>query len=200
METSIKTAAANAPSELADVTGWLRYTEGDEDTLITQVIIPAATQTLEDWLNRKLITQVHYAYLEEREMCDLIELPFGNLQSVEEIVYIPSSESSSDFSTATTIASSNYYAQTKTWLGFVELEPDGAWPTDAKDIKYPYRIEFTCGYGAAKTNLPEALRTAHLMICELYFNNRSLVKKGIKYEDAPMTLQLLVEMNRIHKL
>jgi uncharacterized phiE125 gp8 family phage protein len=53
----------------------------------------------------------------------------------------------------------------------IDVDDDIEWPTEELANVHPIEIEFTCGYGATGTTIPELLRQAmHLHITNRYVN------------------------------
>ena len=136
-----------------------------EDTYIGN-LITVARQMVEEYLRRALITQTWYYYLNNwPESDEFIYLPFGNLQNgtAPIITYTDSDGDGNIFS------SDDYIVDTASNLGRIVLGYGEGWPTDTLYPSNPIVIEYLCGYGTSKTDIPLAIRHAIMMIVgELY--------------------------------
>ena len=163
----------------------------DDDDYIDGLIV-AAREHVENYLNRKLITQTWYAYLNAFPSDNFITLPFGSLQSITSIKYTDTDESQSTFST------DDYAADTYSQLGRAVLDYGSTWPTTALWPNNPIVIEFVCGYGDARTDVPQAIRSAmKLVISDLYENRESKIVGTISTENK--TVNRLLASYRLFK-
>lgn len=164
MKTKLKTAPVKYPISRLDAKRHLRVdldlTADDEyiDTLIA-----TATQTAEQFLHRRLITQVWYWYLNCWPGRDRVEIPFGQLQSIEGIKYL-------DYAgDETTWATDQYIVDTGSDPGGVVLAYDAVYPTDTLYPSNPITIEFTTGYGLTGADVPDNIMHAiKIMISDMY--------------------------------
>lgn len=173
------TAPAAEPVSLADAKDWLRVTDTNSDTLITN-LIASARQAVESETSRALITQTWEMRIDDftphradrsralymHRPFPAMEIPKPPLQSVVSIKYIDVN------GVLQTLASSVYavaipsgpFAQN----GSYRLANDQSWPDTLTDADV-VRVQFTAGYGAAPTSVPMALQHAILhLVADLY--------------------------------
>ncbi len=162
MKIVLKTAPANYPLGLKEVKQHLviprGWTEDDDylDTLIT-----TATDKVEQFLHRRLITQTWYLYL--ASWPDTIVLPFGKLQSVTSIKYKDTDGDESTWS------SDEYIVDTNTDPGEVVLGYGEVYPNETLYPSNPIEVEFICGYGDAGSDVDPMIKHAmKLVISDLY--------------------------------
>ncbi len=133
-----------------------------EDTLLND-LITTARERVEEITRRALITQTWDYCLPRWPAGDCIELPFGNLQTVESITYKDTD------GTISTLPAGDYIIEPNGELiGRVVLAYGSSWPSDALYPANPITIRFTCGWASA-LEVPQRIKTAIKMICaELY--------------------------------
>ena len=171
METVLKTAPVKEVITLDQAKRHLNIELEDtvHDDYISQSLIPTARAYIENLCWRKFITQSWYAYLDDWPKGDYIELPYGNLQSVTTIKYTDSDNSESTWSSAEYIVGTNYER------GRVTLEDGYTWPNVVLYPSSPIEIDFTCGYGAAASSVPDCIKQAiKLAISDLFENREPL--------------------------
>jgi len=133
-----------------------------EDTLLND-LITTARERVEEITRRALITQTWDYCLPRWPDCDCIELPFGNLQSVESVTY-----KDTDGTISTLPAADYIVEQNGEQIGRVVLASDSSWPSTTLYPANPITIRFTCGWADA-SEVPKRIKTAIKMICaDLY--------------------------------
>lgn len=175
-DTVLVTGPTVEPITSTQAKTFLGITDSGSDAIIA-ICVAGARGKVEDITQRKLITQTHYLYLKDwpaagdkyidpEDQGDFIQLPFGNISSITSIEY-----RGTDGTWATWDAS-NYILDNSKLSGRVYLGYNASWPTSVLYVGNPIRVKFVCGYGAAGSNVPDALLSAiYLAIGEL-FNNR----------------------------
>jgi len=152
-----------------------------DDDLIT-AIITAARQHVENHTRRALISQTWKYYLDAfPEEDDFINLPFGNLSATDLSITYKDSDGTSTTMTLTT----DYLIETNgDQCGRIVLPYGVSWPSANLYPSNPITITFTCGYGAASTDVPSIIRTAiKMVIAELYRNRGDSVIGQTVVED-----------------
>lgn len=188
MKIKLKTAPVKYPISLKEAKNHLRvgldWTDDDDyiDTLIA-----SATQSVEQFLHRRLITQTWYYYLMEWPDKSNIVLPFGKLQSVTSIKY------KDDTGAESTWDSGEYIVDIDSDPGEVVLGYDEVYPTVTLYPSNPITIEFVCGYGTPGSDVENAIRHAiKLTISDLYENRETMViTGGISLIELPTIINLL---------
>lgn len=176
------------------VTVILRAATAADDTLITG-LIAAAREVAEAILWRKLITQTWYGYLDCFPKKDHFHVPWGNLQSVTSLKYKDSAGTETTMTVTT-----DYLVDIDSDPGRIVLPYSGVWPSATLYPVNPITIEFVCGYGAAATAVPAAIRTAIKILAAHYYENREMVVFGQTIENIPRTVERLLNQFRINRL
>ena len=196
METALKTAPTLEVITLDQAKRHLNIELEDtyHDDYISQSLIPTARSYIENLCWRKFITQSWYAYLDDWPKGDYIELPYGNLQSVTTIKYTDTDNSQSTWSSAEYIVGTNYER------GRVTLEDGYTWPNVVLYPSSPIEIDFTCGYGSTRADVPECLKQAiKIVISELFENRESSIIGMGTYTELPTVMNLISD-ERLNEL
>ena len=168
MALKIKTEPAKEPVTLAEAKSHLRVEITDDDTLINS-LIKAARRHVENVCSRALITQTWYLYLDAFPASGKeIKIPLPPLGSIVNIAYIDTD------GVTQTLAASKYTVDAKSEPARVKEAYNETWP-DTREIINAVTVEFTCGYGADETSIPEPIRQAMLMLIGHWYENRELV-------------------------
>ena len=160
-----------------------------EDSLLTSILM-ASREHVENITNRKLMSSIHTYYLDEFPANhDYIELPYGNLQSIEFIKY-----KDSEGTETTLTVDADYLVETNGPLyGRIVLPYGVSWPSAELYPSNPISIRFTSGWTAA-ANVPYGIKAAILMICtDLYLNREAQVinSKDVDYKENKTVMNLL---------
>lgn len=169
MKTILNTAPTKYPISLKEAKGQLNieldWTD-DDDHINT--LIATATEKVEQFLHRRLITQTWYLYLTDWPAEANIILPFGKLQSVTAVKYKDEDGNES------TWPSAEYIVDTDTDPGEIVLGYDESYPDDTLYPSNPIEIEFVCGYGDAGSDVDPMIRHAiKTAISDLYENRET---------------------------
>ncbi|MCX7900045.1 MAG: hypothetical protein N2444_08195 [Methylocystis sp.] len=166
MRPTLISAPAIEPVSLADAKAWLREDGADEDQLI-QTLIVAARMTLEAFTRRFFITQGWRVTLDEwpgsvgRDLT--LVIPFAPFQGVSAVRWFDAAN------VAHVVAPSLYRAPVSVEGGRIVFASAPPAPGRAKD---GIEIDFTIGYGALATDVPEPLRRAILVLGAFWRENR----------------------------
>lgn len=166
-----------------------------DDDLIT-AIITAARQHVENHTRRALISQTWKYYLDAfPEEDDFIKLPFGNLSATDLSITYKDSDGTSTTMTLTT----DYLIETNgDQCGRIVLPYGVSWPSATLYPSNPITITFTCGYGAASTDVPSIIRTAIKMtIAKLYMSRGDDVVGTIVEETGDKAVTRLLASYRL---
>jgi len=190
--------------DLSEVKSHMRVDGTDEDTYIT-TLIRAATSLVEDYLERSLITQKWRKTWDgfpvftrssndwfngvreipvsfESKTKNYLELNRGELISVEQLVTVDSGSNETVFSAA------NYYLN-KNLRPRVILNDGSSWPVSLRDHDSVY-VDYTAGYGATSSDIPQAIKTAIAIVVTALYENRCPEGAGNK-EIAYLTMGML---------
>ena len=142
MKQSLITPPAYYPLNLDQVKDHVNLQDIDDHDKYLQTLISVATNKVEQFLHRRLITQTWKMWLDGWPRSNYIELPFGNLQSVAQVYYTDTDYMQNTFSL-------DYHnIDISGEPGRIILEYGDSWPVAALSPENPIEIEFTCGYGA----------------------------------------------------
>lgn len=169
MRYKLKTAAVNPPVSTSDMKNFLRVVHSEDDTEIAAQVLEAKKR-LQNWTGRVFINEVWYLYLDKFPVGDEITLEWPPLVSVDSITY-----TDENGTTGQTFSSSNYEVSTSGDQGRVRLLSGQSWP-NTKDLYDAVTIEFTAGYGANASDVPEDIKAAiKLKVGDLYENRQDQV-------------------------
>lgn len=161
-----------------------------EDTYLTS-LITAARQYCEDYQNKAYITQVWEMSLPYFPGYE-IEIPKGNLQTIDSITY----KNSVGTITTLTVAT-DYVTSIRGIVGRVVPAYGKTWPSF---IPFPLDaviVTFTCGYGAASA-VPEKVIQAMKLLISHWFKNRVPVDQAQgNAKEISFTLSALLWQDRI---
>lgn len=161
------------PSEeiftLKEAKAWLRVTDTDEDELIF-TLIKGVRQSVERYLNRRLIDTVCEQYFDDFPRTDIIELGIGGVSAIDSIKYYVDG-------VLTTYASANYTLDDTSLFPRIGLLPDKNWPTPDQRVNAVV-VKFTSGYGTTRFDVPEAIiKCAKMMLADAYDYREDMVKE-----------------------
>lgn len=180
--TELITAATEYSVSLDDAKAHCRVDFDGDDAYILS-LIKVAELMVEKLTWRKLVTSTWKTYYD----CfpSVIELPFGNIQSVSSIEYVD------DDGAAQTLSSSLY--QTDLVRAPARIKPayNEDWPS-TRDQMNAVSVEYVAGYGAASA-VPEALKHAALLLIGHYYENREQVVLGVVPNEVQFTFNALIE-------
>ena len=148
MKNVIVTPPVYYPLVLDQAKDHLRVDHSNDDKNI-QSLISVATNRVEQFTRRRLITQTWYTYLDEWPDEDYLTLPFGQLQSVTSVKYTDSSNTEIlTFTDASLSTTDDFDVDINSDPGRVILVYGDSWPSVVLWPMNPIKIEFVCGYGA----------------------------------------------------
>lgn len=143
-------------------------------------VIQSARELVERDTGRALLTQ-EWTLTLDAFPCDgeAIRIPRPPLQTVDAITYVDENGDTQ------TVPSDDYVVDTSGVVATITLDPEASWPSTL-DQRGAVTVEFTAGYGDARGDVPEALRTAvKLALHEFYVSPGESVSAGAEgYENA----------------
>lgn len=186
----IVTPPAQNPVTLAEAKKQARIYHDFDDDQVT-MMIESATAIVEQYLQRKLITQTWKMFLDSFPV--EIKVLFGDLQSVTHVKYTDSDEAQSTFD------SSKYLVDTDSKPGRIILKTNETWPTDVLSPKNPIEVQFVTGYGDNTTDVPQDIRNAILWITSYLYKYRESVVTNNKMniEELPFNWKSMLYPYRI---
>ncbi|MCM8527310.1 MAG: hypothetical protein NE327_12390 [Lentisphaeraceae bacterium] len=194
MRVELKTPPAEAAMTLADVKTYGDFKTTAQDAKITALITPS-TEYIERVLGRKLINQSWYIYLDNEEYHNRLDayrnsihLYSFNVSSITEV-------NKYDLENSATVISSSDYRLSGNALSAVSklVFNDTAIPVqESLRIVDSIRIEVVAGYGAAQSDIPDAIQVAHKMLIEYWVKYGMKVNKQNLY-DTPTGFHAILQ-------
>jgi len=212
---TVTTANANAAAELAYTGGKryvrpvvtvagntcdfsvsvLEYSASVTDSALITNLIGTALEDCQDFQNRQFITATWEYWLDEFPSKNQIDIPLPPLQSITAIKYYGTDN------TEYTMAATDYFVDTKSFVGRVVLAYGKTWPSTVLRPGNGVYIEFIAGYGVTATDVPKAVKSAMLlMIGHLYKNREAILDGTVDAKELPMGIKHLLSKNRVHPL
>lgn len=153
------------PLTLPEVKRHLRIDHTDDDVYLTDYLIPAAREYVEDETERQLITATWALKLP----CfpgagEPLKLPKPNLQAVSSITYYTDDVS-------TTLSSTAYSVLATEQPGVVEESTLDNWP-DTDTRRDAVTVTYTAGYGAASSSVPLKIKQAMFLLIGHWYEHR----------------------------
>ena len=173
---TVATAPAAEIMTTATAKTWLRVDTSADDTLIDS-LVKAARQEIERWCNIALVNTTYTYTMDGWPTCPpAVYLPRwtkGDESAVSSIYYINSAGDS------TLWASSNYVVDANSPSARIALADGVSWPTLANRIA-PITITFISGFGAAASDVPDAIiAAAKLLIADMYEHREAQAEKAL---------------------
>lgn len=176
------------PVSLSEIKSYLRIDASADDTMLT-AFITAATNIVEQWIGRRLITQTWQYWMDtfpstlkfdallaegvtEGKLSEYLspvkalQIPLYPLQSVTHLKTYP------DSGVAVVMDSAEYIVDTVHEPGRISLKTFTTWPATVLRPVNGVEIEFVCGYGAAGVNVPTPITQAIKDLVGKFYNNR----------------------------
>lgn len=190
---------AAAPVTLAEAKAQIGISHTDDDTLLA-IYIDSATDFCERYLNRALITQTWTAYFAEWVLPALYPTSKTSHRYFEFVKPpVTAVESVKYYDTAgvqQTVSSSNYTLELwGTWASLT-FKDAYSFPNLDSDRVMPIEIDFTAGYGADGTAVPQAIKQAILLLTNQSYDLRSAVCDKQQYE-PPFSVAQLLSKHRV---
>jgi len=175
------TAPTIEPVTLQEAKRHLTIEHNNDDTLIKNLLIPAATQAAELRTHRAIITSSWTLTLDcfPDGSCG-IAIPKGQFQSLDTITHYDADLTSTSMTPASTVyelGSEDYKI----------ITPVSGWDSTAVKVV----ITFTAGYGATVATVPEGLRQAILIMVAHYYEQREFVSSGMPVHLIPESADVM---------
>lgn len=203
MRTKIQTGPAAEPVSRTEAKLHLRVEHAADDTYIDGLVI-AARVYLEETYGRVFVTQTWDGYLDDFPSGDVIEIPFGQLQSISTFEWTESDGDADSWTVSGTDLLDG--STTKAHIDTVEepariiLAYGESWPSITLKTANPIHIRFVCGYGNAAA-VPQPVKHSILLLVEHWYRNRSAVTLGNTSVDSkPLKLAVDALMAAVHPL
>jgi uncharacterized phiE125 gp8 family phage protein len=161
------TAPTVQPFTVPEIKDALRIIIDDDDAFLT-LLIKGCTYAAENFLGRKLISQVWRLHLDgfPEEGCS-IELPYGKITAVANVKYYDSD------ATLQTLDAALYQTDLLSVPGRVAIAAGSiAWPIPQTGRLNSVQVQFTAGYGATAATIPQDIRDAITVMIGYRYINR----------------------------
>ena len=178
------------PLTLDEAKTYLRIDTTDEDTLIQSLIV-AARVHVEQYINKKLMTQSWSIFLSQWPDGKVLELPLYPLQAVNHITTYDEN------GTGHVWSSENYSVDIRSEPGRVLSKtkwPDIAHPTNSIEVNC------TVGYSGDREDIPEPLRQAIRHLVVHWYENRGPVSLGDNALHIPSTVHSLLTPYKVVRI
>lgn len=157
------TPPAISPVDVADVRTHLNLNATFPTDAYLQLLIDAATEFAEDYMGRTLINTEFRTFRDFWECC--FTLRRSKLQSLEVYKYLVDGS-------FIDVPADLYYPTFELAYSNIVLKEDEQYPDDLDERLQSIKIEFTAGYGAAKTDVPGQIRWAILEHIAAMYENK----------------------------
>lgn len=202
MADKLKTAPTLEPVTAAELKTWLRDAP-DADSVMNE-LIQAAREFFEHWTSIAVIQQTRLLTLDQwpggtsrhnENMFDAIhrsnpvELPMGNLISVESI------KTKNAAGDQATFAEASYIVDNQGQLGRIAPKAGFTWPAPGQNMS-GIEIEYKAGFGAAASDVPASVKVEIKKLAAHYYENRETVGE-MDLKQAPVGMQNLIRRMRV---
>jgi len=186
----LKTAPTSTVISLSEAKAFLRIdSDYDDDNTYITSLINVATQVVEEFTRRRLMTQTYNLFYDE--FPPYIDLQVGDVASVTHIKYYDADN------TLQTLAASNYDVDTKVRPGRIYESEDGDFPNT---YERPNAVEVEFIVGATASDVPAPIVQAIYIIVGRYYENRQDVVMGTQVNELPLMVDHLLTPYRLLEL
>ncbi len=186
----LKTGPATTAISLAEAKAFLRVDSDydDDDSYITS-LIGVATNVVEQFTRRRLITQTYNIYYDE--FPPYMDLQVGNVASVTHVKYYDTDN------TLQTLDTSQYDVDIRVKPGRIYQAEDGNFP-DTYERANSVEVEFVVG--SAASDVEDAIKQAMYIVIGRYYENRQDVVTGTIASELPLMVDHLLTPYRLLEL
>lgn len=186
----LKTGPATTAISLAEAKAFLRVDSDydDDDSYITS-LIGVATNVVEQFTRRRLITQTYNIYYDE--FPPFMDLQVGNVASVTHVKYYDTDN------TLQTLDTSQYDVDIRVKPGRIYQAEDGNFP-DTYERANSVEVEFVVG--SAASDVEDAIKQAMYIVIGRYYENRQDVVMGTQVNELPLMVDHLLTPYRLLEL
>lgn len=180
---TVKTPPATTPVSVDDAKAFLRVDQTEDDAVVLPLYIEAATEMIEKYSDRALITRTSIAHLDNFPWVeDAIWLAGEPLQSVVEIRVF------ADDDTSEVWDAQNYFVDTA--ASRVITRNSSVFPYGQRHGMQG-EIEYVHGYGDTPADVPAAFKMAILHTISHMYENRD--EGGLALDKLPQVAENLIE-------
>lgn len=186
----LKTGPATTAISLAEAKAFLRVDSDydDDDSYITS-LIGVATNVVEQFTRRRLITQTYNIYYDE--FPPYMDLQVGNVASVTHVKYYDTDN------TLQTLDTSQYDVDIRVKPGRIYQAEDGNFP-DTYERANSVEVEFVVG--SAASDVEDAIKQGMFIVIGRYYENRQDVVMGTQVNELPLMVEHLLTPYRLLEL
>jgi len=186
----LKTGPATTAISLAEAKAFLRVDSDydDDDSYITS-LIGVATNVVEQFTRRRLITQTYNIYYDE--FPPFMDLQVGNVASVTHVKYYDTNN------TLQTLDTSEYDVDIRVKPGRIYQAEDGNFPNTYERAN-SVEVEFVVG--SAASDVEDAIKQAMYIVIGRYYENRQDVVTGTIASELPLMVDHLLTPYRLLEL
>ena len=186
----LKTGPATTAISLAEAKAFLRVdSDYDDDNSYITSLIGVATNVVEQFTRRRLITQTYNIYYDE--FPPYMDLQVGNVASVTHVKYYDTDN------TLQTLDTSQYDVDIRVKPGRIYQAEDGNFP-DTYERANSVEVEFVVG--SAASDVEDAIKQAMYIVIGRYYENRQDVVMGTQVNELPLMVEHLLTPYRLLEL
>ncbi|WP_297842912.1 phage head-tail connector protein [uncultured Roseibium sp.] len=160
------TTPASAPLLTTDQARQQCRVDGEDEDVLLDAYVSAATRTVEERSGRKLLPQTWQATWCAPPFGDILQFPIGPVLSVEAITYYDVDNVEQTFGAA------NYRLLKDDESAWIETVSGVDWPR-VYDRSDAFSVSFVAGYGAASAVPVELVQAARLLVAHWYENREN---------------------------
>ena len=186
----LKTGPATTAISLAEAKAFLRVdSDYDDDNAYITSLIGVATNVVEQFTRRRLITQTYNIYYDE--FPPFMDLQVGNVASVTHVKYYDTDN------TLQTLDTSEYDVDIRVKPGRIYQAEDGNFPNTYERAN-SVEVEFVVG--SAASDVEDAIKQAMYIVIGRYYENRQDVVMGTQVNELPLMVEHLLTPYRLLEL
>ena len=186
----LKTGPATTAISLAEAKAFLRVdSDYDDDNAYITSLIGVATNVVEQFTRRRLITQTYNIYYDE--FPPYMDLQVGNVASVTHVKYYDTDN------TLQTLDTSEYDVDIRVKPGRIYQAEDGNFPNTYERAN-SVEVEFVVG--SAASDVEDAIKQAMYIVIGRYYENRQDVVMGTQVNELPLMVEHLLTPYRLLEL
>ena len=186
----LKTAPTSTVISLSEAKAFLRIdSDYDDDNTYITSLINVATQVVEEFTRRRLMTQTYNLFYDE--FPPYIDLQVGDVASVTHIKYYDADN------TLQTLATDQYDVDTKVRPGRIYESENGDFPNT---YERPNAVEVEFIVGGTASDVPAPIIKSIYIIVGRYFENRQDVVMGTQVNELPLMVDHLLTPYRLLEL
>jgi len=186
----LKTAPTSTVISLSEAKAFLRIdSDYDDDNTYITSLINVATQVVEEFTRRRLMTQTYNIFYDE--FPPYIDLQVGDVASVTHIKYYDANN------TLQTLATDQYDVDTKVRPGRIYESENGDFPNT---YERPNAVEVEFIVGGTASDVPAPIIQSIYIIVGRYYENRQDVVMGTQVNELPLMVDHLLTPYRLLEL